>query len=84
MLKEHYKNSFIWKTGKYKATIEVYILKKDTPFTHVIEFELNNLDIIAIEKNLEYCNTLIHNEYIADEPTKINWEWIYIETKEKL
>ena len=78
---DYFENSSIWKIGKYKAIIEVFILKRNTPFTHTIEFELNSEDLKSIKKNIETCKSVAHNHFISPVPNKPIWEWIFAESK---
>ncbi len=73
---ELFKNSFIWKVGKYSVKIKVYIKNRKKSFEHKLEFQLTNLDKNRLETNVETCLKVLKNHYITeDQKYKSTWEW---------
>jgi hypothetical protein len=76
-LHDFFKNSFIWKVGKYSVNMKVFIAKKDKPFEHNINFQLTNLDIKTLEANIKNCQDFIENSYIFGKlDFSPQWRWV--------
>lgn len=78
---DYAQNSFNWKTGLYKARFRVYLTETNLAFDHTVRFQLSNLDVKTIFKNIEMCKTLIEKVYInVTEELNEKWEWITVRT----
>jgi len=73
-----YKNSFIWKSGKYIAQIEIFTNENKKSFTHSLNYKISTYDIKQLEKNKDLINKVLENMFIKQdiEYTEI-WTWIY-------
>ncbi|MCX6165605.1 MAG: hypothetical protein NTU73_12225 [Ignavibacteriae bacterium] len=72
------RNSFIWKVGNYKLSIETYIYEKNETFKHDIKFKLTTLDLKKLEKNISLINKVVESSYIThDTEFKETWNWVY-------
>lgn len=72
------RNTFIWKVGNYKMTIEAYIYEKKENIRHNIKFKLTTLDLKKLEKNIDIINKIIESYYIThDTEYKATWNWVY-------
>jgi ribosomal protein L6P/L9E len=77
-LTDFFKNSFIWKVGKYSAKIEVFIKGVKESFDHQLQFQLTGLDIKTLESNIKNCIDITENHFIIANPNfKITWRWVY-------
>lgn len=74
-LKDYYKNGFNWKIGKYSAKIKA-TLSDNQIFTSIVDFQLTNLDIKTIERNIEIAQKLVDKEYGAEIEVEQNWFWV--------
>ncbi|MFA7421764.1 MAG: hypothetical protein WCZ90_18925 [Melioribacteraceae bacterium] len=72
---DHYKNSFNWKIGNYTAKIIVY-LSENHSFTKTVHFDLNNLEIRTLERNLEICIKLFSRLFNPVTDAELKFEWI--------
>jgi len=73
---DYFKNSFIWKVGKYSAKIKVYI-EHVVPFEHDLNFQLTNLELKGLETNINTCQKTIKNHYTKEDPGyKADWKFV--------
>lgn len=75
--KDHLRNSFFWKIGKYTADIDVFISNRKEPYKHQVSFQLTNLDLKTLDRNIEMCLNILQNHYIDLDPKhRENWKWV--------
>ncbi len=75
-LVDHYKNDFGWRIGVYTVVIKLYILEKKIPFEHKFKFQLDNIDVRALETNINLCMSLVEKDFVnSDKELKGNWVW---------
>lgn len=73
----YFKNSFIWKIGKYSVKIKVYIEHAVKPFEHDLNFQLINLDVKSLETNINTCQKTLKNHYTKEDPNyKEDWKFV--------
>ncbi len=78
------KSSFIWKVGKYNLEIIVYVNGIKNYFNHKLSFELTNLDISDLQKNIDVILKIIDRDLINENTEyRENWNWIQTEKLDK-
>ena len=60
---DHFNNSFLWKTGEYTIEISIFITKRGKPFSHMMSFELSNIDIRKLKDNIPYFKDKVAPNY---------------------
>lgn len=78
-----FEDSFLWKTGKYTVKIDVYAENRKKPFVHEFSFNLTNLDIERLKRNIELCKRSIKNIFIDSNPAYIP-EWIWVNPRKTI
>lgn len=72
-------NSFIWKIGTYEAKFKVYLAESNKIFDNIVKFQLSNLDIKTLYKNIDTCKTFVEKAFIKiNEELNEKWEWITV------
>lgn len=71
-----YKNSFVWKAGKYDALLYVHIADKEQVVVHKFSFYITDLEEDALRKNLDVAKIAIESEFIdPSTPLTSTWFW---------
>ncbi|MFZ0456725.1 MAG: hypothetical protein WCE54_03745 [Ignavibacteriaceae bacterium] len=66
----------------YKAKFKVCLAGTNKVFNYLIRFQLSNLDIKSLYKNIEACKTFIEKVYInVSEELNEKWEWITVNAR---
>jgi len=74
-------NAFSWKTGLYSGKFKVFLAETAKTFERTIQFQLSNLDLKTLHKNVESCKKFIEKVYInVDAELDEKWEWITLNT----
>jgi len=72
-------NSFPWKIGVYKANFTVHISETNISFSHSFNFEISNLDVKVLHKNIDIIKASFENAFIKqNEELTPEWEWVHI------
>ncbi|MAT40236.1 MAG: hypothetical protein CL946_11600 [Ectothiorhodospiraceae bacterium] len=81
-LKNHYKNSFWWRVGKYTVTIKLESTSKHQLQSNAFSFELLDLEVSQLRDNVETASSFLDEHIQSYQPgydqQTYHWNWANI------